>query len=319
MTPEARFLILAACIYLPLVPGYLCRRLGLLDPGVSKRIQAANLLTLESAIVLVGCWTLDISSPARALLVPLVGALVSVALLGVGLALSALLRQSGRRRGAFLQCAMMSNIGMSLGGFICYVFLGVAGQSLSIAYTSHFLPVCFVIGVAIASYYAGGPHASAGATLAGMARNPLLIVPNSALVVGIAINACGVGVPAWVLKANGVALMVMVAVHSFAIGMTLRLGRVWGYWREVVALVVTKFAIGPLIGAGVVLALGQWGAFDGVLWRVVVIEAAMPVAIFATIVANLFDLDRDLANSCWVATTLACAGVIPILYVVTSP
>jgi len=62
----------------------------------------------------------------------------------------AALRLRGTRRGAFLQCAMMSNIGMSLGGFICYVFHGADGQALSVAYTSHFLPVCFVIGVAIA-------------------------------------------------------------------------------------------------------------------------------------------------------------------------
>lgn len=318
MAPETRFLILAACIYLPLIPGYLSRRWGWLDPARSKRVQAVNLLTLESAIVLIGCWSLDLSSPMRAVLVPVIGALVSVTLLGVGVVGAVVLGLRGERRGAFLLCAMMSNVGLSLGGFICYVFHGVVGQSLATAYTSHFLPVCFVIGVAIASRYAAGRHGTVRSTLGRMVRNPLLIVPNAALVAGIAVNVAGVAVPPWVLKANGVALMAMVAVHSFAIGMTLRLGRVAGYWREVVALAVTKFALGPLIGAGVVVALGQWGAFEGVLWRVVVIEAAMPVAIFATIVANLFDLDRDLANSCWVATTLACAPLIPVLYVVTA-
>ncbi len=318
MTPEARFAILAACIYLPLLPGYLSRKLGLLDPAVSKRVQAANLLTLEAAVVLVGCWSLDISSPGRALLVPVVGALVSVSLLGLGFVGATLLRLGGTRRGAFLQCAMMSNIGLSLGGFLCYMFHGMPGQSLSIAYTSHFLPVCFVIGVFIAGYYASGARASARQTLAGMLRNPLLIVPNAALLVGLGLNIAGVRIPGWVRQANGVVLMAMVAVHSLAIGMTLRLGRLGGYWREIGALAAIKFALGPLLGAAVVYLLGQWGAFDGVLWRVVVIEAAMPVAIFATIVSNLFDLDRDLANSCWVATTLACAGVIPFLYLVTA-
>ena len=318
MTPQQRFLVLAGCIYLPLVPGYLSRKLGLLDPAVSKRVQAANLLTLESLIVLVGAWHLDISEPGRALLVPVIGALVSLGLLGVGCAAAKLLGAQGRRRGAYLACSMMSNIGLSLGGFLCYMFHGMAGQSLSVAYTSHFLPVCFVIGMFLASYYAGGRGGSVGRTIANAVRNPLLFVPMGALVAGIALNAGGVRMPGWVAPANGVALMVMVAVHSFAIGMTLRLGRLGGYWREIVALAVTKFALGPVLGAAVVVLLGQWGAFGGVLWRVVVIEAAMPVAIFATILANLFDLDRDLANSCWVATTLACAALIPILYVVTA-
>jgi len=318
MSPEARFAILAACIYLPLVPGYLACKTGVLDRATSKRIQRANLFTLESLVVLIGCWSLDLSSPLRALLVPVIGALVSVGLLGVGLAGATALGLRGTRRGAFLNCAMMSNIGLSLGGFICYMFLGVAGQSLAVAYTSHFLPVCFVIGMGVATHYSVGAHGSVGSTLAGMVRNPLVLVPNTALVTGIAINACGVAVPGWVLRANAVGLMAMVAVHSFAIGMTLRLSRVGRYWREVLVLLGAKFAVGPLLGAAVVWGLGQWGAFDGVLWRVVVIEAAMPVAIFATIVSNLFDLDRDLANSAWVVTTLACAPLIPILYLVTA-
>lgn len=318
MTPEQRFLVLAVCIYLPLVPGYLSRELGLLDPAASKRIQATNLLTLESLVVLIGAWNLDISEPGRALLVPVIGALVSLGLLGVGFAGARLLGEQGRRRGAYLACSMMSNIGLSLGGFLCYMFLGMTGQSLAVAYMFHFLPVCFVTGMFIASYYAGGRSGSVRRTVSNAVRNPLLFVPMGALLTGIAINASGVPMPGWVAPANGVALMVMVAAHSFAIGLTLRLGRLGDYWREIGALAVTKFALGPVIGAAVVVLLGQWSAFEGVLWRVVVIEGAMPVAIFATILANLFDLDRDLANSAWVATTLASAAVIPILYLVTA-
>jgi predicted permease len=43
----------------------------------------------------------------------------------------------------------------------------------------------------------------------------------------------------------------------------------------------------------------------------------MPVGVFATVIANLYDLDRDLANSAWIVTTLATAAVIPLLCVVT--
>lgn len=318
MSPEAKFAVMAACIYLPLGLGYLARKAGCVNPAVSKPLQRINVLTLEVLVAFVGCWTLDLSSPGRALLVPVIGSLVSVGLLGVGFAVSGVMGHTGTRRGAFVVCAMMSNIGMSLGGFVCYMFHGAAGQSLAVAYTSHFLPVCYVVAVAVASYYAVGSRMGTRELLVDMVRNPILVVPIAAMVLGIVMNVAGAAMPGWVMPVNGVAVVVLVSVHSFAIGLTLRLSRVRGYWREVAALTVMKFAVGPLIGVGVVYALGQWGAFDGVLWRVVVIEGAMPVAIFATIVSNLFDLDRDLANTAWVLTTLACAAMLPILYVVTA-
>jgi len=318
MPPETRFAIMAACIYLPLGLGYASRRVGLLRADASKAISRTVVLTLESAVVLVGCWHLDLASPGRALLVPLIGALVSVGLLGAGLVGSAFFRHEGRQRGAFLLCALMSNIGMTLGGFLCYALFGMPGQSLAVAYTSHFLPVALLIGLMIATHYTTGTRASVGATLAGMARNPLVVVPNLALVAGVALNVAGARPPGWVGPANGIGVHAVVCLHAYAIGLTLRLSRVAAYWREVAVIAFTKFAVGPLLGAGVVVLLGQWGAFDGLLWRVVVVEGAMPVAIFATIVSNLFDLDRDLANSAWVLTTLGCAAIIPVLYLLTA-
>jgi predicted permease len=114
-----------------------------------------------------------------------------------------------------------------------------------------------------------------------------------------------------------VALPAAVCLYAYSIGLTLRLGRIGGYVREIAVIGGTKFALGPLLGMAVVFLLGQWQAADGLVWRVAVIEGAMPVGVFATVIANLFDLDRDLANSAWVLTTLATAAVIPVLYVVT--
>ena len=45
----------------------------------------------------------------------------------------------------------------------------------------------------------------------------------------------------------------------------------------------------------------------------VAILASMPVAMNALIPPSLFDLDLDLANACWVFTTLALIVVLPIL------
>ncbi len=317
MSSGAEFAIMAACIYLPVGLGYASRRAGLLPADASKAISRMVVLTIESFVCLMGTWHLDISSPGRALLVPLIGAVVSVGLLGAGFALAAPLRLVGKRKGAFLVCALMSNIGMSLGGFLCYAMFGMAGQSLAVTYMSHFLPVALLIGLMIATYYTTGAHTTVGATVRSMARNPIAVVPLACLAAGLVLNAAGARPATWLGTANTASVYAVVVLHSYAIGLMLRVRRIVSYWRESAALMGIKFAVGPLCGAAAVLALGMWGSFDGLLWRVVVIEGAMPVAIFATVVANLFDLDRDLTNAAWVLTTLAVAPIIPVLYLVT--
>ena len=317
MAPEVKFAVMAACIYLPLGLGHASRTFGLLDADVSKRLSRFAVVVFESSVVLMGTWSLSLESPARVLLVPVLGAVVSLGLLGVGFLASSLFHQEPIRRGAFLLCALMSNIGMSLGGFLCYLLFGMPGQSLSVVYTTHFMPVALLIGLMIATHYGHGGRASVRSTLASMARNPLVVAPTVALVVGLGLNVAGVGTPAWVSPMNGVAVYLVVSLHAYSIGLTLRVQRIGRYWREVSAIAAIKFVVGPLLGAAAVFVFGQWGAFDGLLWRVVVVEGAMPVAIFATIVSNVFDLDRDLANSAWLLTTLACVVVVPVLTLVT--
>ncbi|NQT52941.1 AEC family transporter [bacterium] len=318
MTSEATFTLMAACIYLPLGVGYATRRIGLLHADASKPISRAVLVTFEAFVCLMGAWHLDVSEPGRALLVPLIGAAVTLGLLGAGLLVAPLFHHQPRQRGAFLVCALMSNIGMSLGGFLCYAMFGMPGQSLAVTYMAHFLPVALLVGMMIATYHTTGAHTTVRATVGSMARNPVVMAPLVCLVAGLALNIAGARSAPWLSTANGVAVYLVVLLHSFAIGLTLRLRRLATYWREAAALVGVKFVFGPLWGVALVWMLGQWGAFDGLLWRVVLIEGAMPVAIFATIVCNLFDLDRDLANTTWVITTFACAALIPVLYVLTA-
>jgi predicted permease len=150
-----------------------------------------------------------------------------------------------------------------------------------------------------------------------MVRNPIIIAPTGGLAVGLSLNIAEVRSPGWMDTVNAVALPTAVCLYAFSIGLTLRLGRIGRYARELGIILGTKFLVGPALGVSVVFVLGQWGAYEGLLWRVTVIEGAMPVGVFATVIANLYDLDRDLANSAWIVTTLATAAVIPLLCVVT--
>jgi predicted permease len=71
-----------------------------------------------------------------------------------------------------------------------------------------------------------------------------------------------------------------------------------------------KFVATPLIALGLV-KLTAWAGFtpSSMLVQVFLLEAAMPVAISASIISNLFELDGELASDLWFYNTLLfCIG-----------
>ena len=57
---------------------------------------------------------------------------------------------------------------------------------------------------------------------------------------------------------------------------------------------------------------------DGLAFKVVLILSSMPVAFNALVAASIYDLDLDLANSCWIVTTGALVIILPWLYYLLS-
>ena len=79
---------------------------------------------------------------------------------------------------------------------------------------------------------------------------------------------------------------------------------------------VIKFVLVPVCASSLAWALG-FGDIDGGLpLKVVIILSAMPVAFNALIPPSIYDLDLDLANSCWFVTTALLAVVLPLVIVV---
>jgi predicted permease len=63
-------------------------------------------------------------------------------------------------------------------------------------------------------------------------------------------------------------------------------------------------------------ALGFGDIEGGLPLKVVLILSSMPVAFNALIPPSIYDLDLDLANSCWFVTTALLAVVLPLLLVI---
>jgi predicted permease len=101
-----------------------------------------------------------------------------------------------------------------------------------------------------------------------------------------------------------------------SIGMALKFKRVQDYIQESITVCIIKFGIIPVLAFILAMAFGFDKIDSGLPLKVVLILATMPVAFTALIPPSIYDLDLDLANSCWFVTTSLLIFVLPILLVI---
>jgi len=280
--------------------------------ALRKGLQRAARLFLTPVAVAGATWIVTIRDPAVAAL-PLVGlfAIVSGGALALGAA--RLLSLPPKKTGAFFCCGSFTNIG-SIGALVCYLYLGEPGFALVPVYKIFEELSYYSTGFPIAKHYSGSAVAEGRwDRVKGLARDPLILVSVSALLLGGALNASGVERPAIYGAVNAVFIPLTTFLLLVSVGLALRFRRVGDYLRESAAVAAIKFAAVPALTCAMALALG-FGSIDGGLpLKVVLILSSMPVAFNALIPPSIYDLDLDLANSCWFVTTALLALVLPAL------
>jgi predicted permease len=83
---------------------------------------------------------------------------------------------------------------------------------------------------------------------------------------------------------------------------------------EGAAMFLIKFLILPLVAGSAAYLLGFHEMQGGLPMKIVLIASSMPVAFNAVVVTSIYDLDLELANACWLITTVSLLLVLPWLY-----
>ena len=152
----------------------------------------------------------------------------------------------------------------------------------------------------------------------GLARDPFIIVAVSSIILGGLLNYSGITRPSFYGMVNAVFVPLGTIMLLASIGMALKFRKVRDYVRESIAVSIIKFAIVPITVSLLAFFIG-FNDFDGGLpLKVVIILSSMPVAFNALIPPSIYDLDLDLANSCWFVTTAMLIVVLPILLLIVS-
>jgi predicted permease len=278
-------------------------------------LQKAALLIVNPVAILGAVWIVDLGSAALIAL-PFIG--LATYLTGGALAVGAsrLLDLDGQRAGALFCCGFFSNIG-AIGTLICYIFLGEAGFALVAIFKLFQEIAYYAIGFPVAKYFSSSRHdVPARGLLRHLLRDPYLITAVSAIAIGGLLNIGGVPRPDFYKSVISVFVPLLTLLLLTSIGLAMKFRRIGAYLRECISISLIKFMLVPALVCLPAALMGYDDIQNGLPLKVVLVLSSMPVAFNALIPPSIYNLDLDLANSCWFFTTAMLVVVLPALMLI---
>jgi hypothetical protein len=313
------FILFSTLVYGFLLAGWGFRKLAPAfdHNGVSKLVSGISLIGIETPSFLIVLWGVNKELFTANLKLALFPIVLSAGFGAVGFLFSGALRRKDiRYRGAFTLSAMVSNNGMTLGGFLCLLFLGETGLRLSQIYTLFLLPYVVFALFPLAKALGRRARMSEGAgpeKKKAIFLDPSIILPLTSIITGLTLNLTGVPFPEVLDQILPFFVMASVAGYSVSFGLGLQFSSFRRYWKACVAMVPIKFVIGPLLGVFLAFLLGFSPGGTPIAFRVILIQTSMPSAIMSVVLAKIYDLDDHLSVNIWLFTTLCTAAMFPLL------
>jgi predicted permease len=272
-----------------------------------------NPITIVGAI-----WTIRMND-GRLMAFPVLE--VFAILLGGFLALGAskILKLERRKTGAMFACGFFTNT-LSIGGLICFVFLGEMGFAFVAFYRIFEEFMYYGVGFPVAKLYSTDTHEKETwqDKLKRLGTDIFVLVSLISLFTGGLLNLSGLKRPEVYQIINSILIPLGTLALLISIGLAMRIKTIQDYLKECVAVSAVKFLIVPVILTLTAFLLGYGKIEEGLPLKVVMILSSMPVAFTSLVPPSLYDLDVDLANSCWLFSTSLLVVVLPVLYIATN-
>jgi len=285
-----------------------------------KLLQKIGLLFFMPISFMAAVWIVSFDN-LRVVLLPVVGvtALLSGGL--IGLLVARLLKKSTQQATVLFCCGSFSNLG-AIGTLVCFMFLGEAGLALVALYRMFEEIYYYTIGFPLARFYSGSSEEKQGLgrRLVDVLKDPFVAAALSAFFIGLLLNLTSIPRPSFFEIVIALSVPIGTFVLIVSIGLGMRFSSVGSYIRESLLISLIKFVAIPLIACSMAYLFGLHLIADGLPFKVVLILSSMPVAFNALVAASIYDLDLDLANSCWLVSTGALVIIMPLLYfLISSP
>ncbi len=289
-------------MFLLLLVGLLCARIGLIDAAFNKKLSLLVLNVAQVASILAAAMNVGGGVAARELLGVLgISLLVLLFLYALSFLYPLCLRAKKQERGIWQFLATFGNFG----------FMGFPVVSALLGAQALFYNSLFLIPMFLLSYSLGIALITGGGKGGFRLKTALLCPPLLAGVLAAVIVLTGVRFPAAVVTAantlGGMTTPGAMLVVGASLGM-MSLREVLGDWRMYVFALVRLIA-GPVL---VWLLLRQF-VRDVLVLRVMVLMAAMPSATNATMLSLQFGGNEKVASRGVFLSTLFSFATVPLL------
>ncbi|KUK62222.1 MAG: putative membrane protein [Synergistales bacterium 58_81] len=321
----SRILLFLLFILTSLFTGYGFRRLHRRLPltaelnivALRQGIQHSILLFAVPTVSMGSIWILDLGRGGLGAL-PVIGIIHTLAGGVFAVLIGKIMGLNRSRIGALFCCGFFSNLG-SLGGLAVFLLFGEERYAFVLLYKLFIEVMFYGIGFPVAKSFSPQPEHFSFSFFGILRRvfsDYFIVAALTAMVAGFVLNLAGIPRPTFYSTLNSILIPANAFFMLFAIGLGLHFGRMKYYIREALATMGIKFLLSPLVVFLTAFLLGLNVRDDLAILQVVLVLSVMPPAYTATVPPSLYDLDLDMANSCWFLSTLATALVMPLLALV---
>lgn len=307
MTTLSKFIFFQILILIPFITGYKFRDRLSKPEIISRNLIKFNLIFIDPLIVFWTVWGLAIGMDM--IFLPLAGLFLVILSLGLGYLFLPILKLEIKKSVTFLISSSLANHGFTLGGFLCYIFLGEKGLGLSFIFISYFMIYLFLFIFPFANL-----STKREMNIVKNIRALIFTLKNMplyAICLVLILHLIGIDRPAIAFPID-LFLVISIALYYLSLGMSFSFHDVKDIKREYLIISLIKFILVPLITLLILMQID----FARPIRAVIAIQSFMPVAIYSVVTSILFELDSRLASGLFVINTMIFLMVVlPVMFI----
>ncbi|MFH0813359.1 MAG: AEC family transporter [Pseudomonadota bacterium] len=301
MPIASKFILFQLAVFLPFLTGYLIKGWVKEPQPFTKKLLRLNIIGLEPLINFWCIWRLDLSLDL--IFLPLAGLSLIVLSLLIGMLFLPFLRLSGKRKLTFLLSSSLANHGFTMGGYLCYFFLGEKGLGLSLILILYFIPYIYCFVFPYAKIVSENRIKEQG-FLKKFVFDPQNM-PLFAMIGAFILQLRGIKSPDVYFPLDPL-LLTSIALYYLTLGINFSGVDLKGLKKEQLSLSAIKFIVVPLITYYILSFIN----LDTSIKSVIMIQAFMPTAVYSVVTALLFGLEVPLASGLFVGNTLLFLTIV---------
>ena len=281
--------------------------------NIRKFLQRLTLIGFIPITVTTSVWIAPIKN-LQIIALPFIGlaALASGSL--IALMFAGPLKLNRKQKAVYFVSGGFSNLG-SLGGLISFMLLGEVGFALVSFYIFLERIWYFGVGFPYAKSHSldDGKKENSKVILKRMFVDPFVLTTLLSMFTGVILNLSGLHRPDFFESINAILVPLGSVFILISIGMGMRLSAVKNYIKPGLIMILIKALIIPGFIVTISYFLGMGNIAGGLPLKVILILSAMPIGFTALVPPSIYDLDLDMANSCWLISNAALLVIVPLL------